>query len=250
MSPRYEGKPTRAGGLQLAGEGGLLQQLTKRLLESALKGELTDHLAYDRHDVAGRDGGNSRNGHRPKTVLTDVGPVQVDMPRDHDSSFKPKIVAKRQRRLAGVDELVISLSAKGLTTGEFLLVAAGPVVAAVEPGLAVVGITETGARRHPDLERDDLLRRWCRRPDTARRPRLARCSSSSASARNSSTSARGRPGPVRVATTPRSGRGCGSSGSSQCSSSRSRGGNVGCSRSAASAVPPSRSDRIASSSAR
>jgi transposase-like protein len=108
----------RAGGLQLAGEGGLLQQLTKRLLESALEGELTDHLGYDRHDVAGRDGGNSRNGHRPKTVLTDVGPVQVEVPRDRDSSFEPKIVAKRQKRLAGVDELVISLSAKGLTTGE------------------------------------------------------------------------------------------------------------------------------------
>jgi putative transposase len=108
----------RADGLQLAGEGGLLAQLTKRLLESALEGELTDHLGYDRHDVAGRDGGNSRNGHRPKTVLTEVGPVEVDVPRDRDGSFEPKIVAKRQRRLAGVDELVISLSAKGLTTGE------------------------------------------------------------------------------------------------------------------------------------
>src|SRR3954451_793136 len=108
----------RADGLQLAGEGGLLAQLTKRLLESALEGELTDHLGYDRHDVAGRDGGNSRNGHRPKTGLTEVGRVEVDVPRDRDGSFEPKIVAKRQRRLAGVDELVISLSAKGLTTGE------------------------------------------------------------------------------------------------------------------------------------
>src|SRR3954466_10829214 len=108
----------RAAGLQLAGEGGLLAQLTKRLLESALEGELTDHLGYDRHDVAGRDGGNSRNGHRSKTVLTEVGPVDIDVPRDRDGSFEPKIVAKRQRRLSGVDELVISLSAKGLTTGE------------------------------------------------------------------------------------------------------------------------------------
>jgi transposase-like protein len=108
----------RAGGLQLAGEGGLLQQLTKRLLESALEGELTDHLGYDKHDVAGRDGGNSRNGHRAKTVLTDVGPVEVEVPRDRDGSFAPKIVAKRQKRLSGVDELVLSLSAKGLTTGE------------------------------------------------------------------------------------------------------------------------------------
>ena len=108
----------RAGGLALAGEGGLLAQLTKRLVESALEGELTDHLGYGRHDATGRDGGNSRNGHRAKTVLTEVGPVEIDVPRDRDATFEPKIVAKRQRRLSGVDELVISLSAKGLTTGE------------------------------------------------------------------------------------------------------------------------------------
>jgi hypothetical protein len=107
----------REGGLQLTGEGGLLAQLTKRLVESALDGEITDHLGYDKHDAAGRDGRNSRNGHRSKTVLTEVGPVQIDMPRDRDGSFEPKIVANRKRRLSGVDELVISLSAKGLTTG-------------------------------------------------------------------------------------------------------------------------------------
>jgi putative transposase len=108
----------RAGGLQLTGEGGLLAQLTKRLVESALEGEITDHLGYGRHDVAGRDGGNSRNGHRAKTVLTEVGPVQIEVPRDRDASFEPKIVGKRKRRLLGIDELVISLSAKGLTTGD------------------------------------------------------------------------------------------------------------------------------------
>jgi putative transposase len=108
----------REGGLQLTGEGGLLAQLTKRLVESALEGELTDHLGYGKHDAEGRDGGNSRNGRRSKTVLTEVGPVEIDVPRDRDGSFEPKIVAKRQRRLSGVDELVISLSAKGLTTGE------------------------------------------------------------------------------------------------------------------------------------
>src|SRR5918995_576042 len=108
----------RDGGLQLTGEGGLLAQLTKRLVESAPGGELPDHLGYGCHDAAGRDGGNSRNGRRPKTVLTEVGPVEIDVPRDRDGSFEPKIVAKRQRRLSGVDELVISLSAKGLTTGE------------------------------------------------------------------------------------------------------------------------------------
>jgi transposase-like protein len=108
----------RTGGLALTGEDGLLAQLTKRLVESALEGELTDHLGYECHDVAGRDGGNSRNGYRAKTVLTEVGPVEINVPRDRDGSFDPKIVAKRQRRLSGVDELVISLSAKGLTTGE------------------------------------------------------------------------------------------------------------------------------------
>jgi putative transposase len=114
---RLAGK-AREGGLALTGEGGLLAQLTKRLVESALDGEITDHLGYGKHDPAGRDGGNSRNGHRAKTVLTEVGPVEIDVPRDRDGSFEPQIVAKRQRRLAGVDELVISLSAKGLTTGE------------------------------------------------------------------------------------------------------------------------------------
>ncbi|MET9335990.1 transposase [Streptomyces cellulosae] len=108
----------QAEGLQLTGEGGLLQQLTKRLLESALEGEITDHLGYERHDPAGKDGGNSRNGKRSKTVLTEVGPVEIAVPRDRDGSFEPKIVKKRQKRLTGVDEMVISLAAKGLTTGE------------------------------------------------------------------------------------------------------------------------------------
>ncbi|WP_425459887.1 IS256 family transposase [Lentzea flaviverrucosa] len=108
----------KASGLKLTGEGGVLQQLTKRLLESTLEGEITDHLGYDKHDPAGRGTGNSRNGTRSKTVLTDVGPVEIDVPRDRDASFEPKIVAKRQRRLGGVDEMVISLAAKGLTTGE------------------------------------------------------------------------------------------------------------------------------------
>ncbi|SDG67488.1 transposase, partial [Streptomyces griseoaurantiacus] len=74
----------QAEGLQLTGEGGLLQQLTKRLLESALDGEITDHLGYDKHDPAGKNGGNSRNGKRSKTVLTDVGPVEITVPRDRD----------------------------------------------------------------------------------------------------------------------------------------------------------------------
>ncbi|MEU7943034.1 IS256 family transposase [Microbispora bryophytorum] len=108
----------RAEGLELVGENGLLNRLTKLVLESALEGELTDHLGYDKHDPAGHGSGNTRNGTRTKTVITDVGPVEIDVPRDRDASFEPKIVRKRQRRLSGVDEMVISLAAKGLTTGE------------------------------------------------------------------------------------------------------------------------------------
>jgi len=108
----------RSQGLQLTGEGGLLARLTKTVIESALEGELDDHLGYAKHDPVGRDGGDSRNGRRGKTVLTDVGPVEIAVPRDRDGSFEPKLVAKHQRRLPGVEDLVISLSAKGLTTGE------------------------------------------------------------------------------------------------------------------------------------
>jgi putative transposase len=108
----------RAQGLELTGPNGLLGALTKRVLESALEGEITDHLGYDKHERAGHEGGNSRNGIRSKTVLTDVGPVEIDVPRDRDGSFEPQIVAKRQRRLGGVEDMVLSLSAKGLTTGE------------------------------------------------------------------------------------------------------------------------------------
>jgi putative transposase len=108
----------RAEGLSLTGPGGLLGRLTKVVLESALEGEMDAHLGYRKHDPAGDGSGNSRNGHRAKTVLTDVGPVAVSVPRDRDASFEPAIVAKRQRRLSGVDDLVVSLVAKGLTTGE------------------------------------------------------------------------------------------------------------------------------------
>lgn len=108
----------RAEGLQMAGEGGLLSRLTKRVFESALEGEMDDHLGYGKHEAVGRDGGNSRNGKRAKTVLTEVGSVEIEVPRDRDASFEPQLVKKRQRRLSGVDGMVISLSAKGLTHGE------------------------------------------------------------------------------------------------------------------------------------
>jgi transposase-like protein len=108
----------RASGVDLAGPDGLLAQLTKRVLETALEAELVEHLGYEAHQVEGRNGANSRNGRRPKTVLTGVGPVEIEVPRDRDGSFEPQIVRKRQRKLDSIDQIVLSLSAKGLTTGE------------------------------------------------------------------------------------------------------------------------------------
>jgi transposase-like protein len=108
----------RSQGVSLLGRDGLLQQLTKRFLEATLEAEMDEHLGYGKHEAAGRNGGNSRNGYRSKTLLTEVGPVDLEVPRDREASFAPQVVAKRQRRLGGIDELVISLTAKGLTTGE------------------------------------------------------------------------------------------------------------------------------------
>ena len=108
----------RAEGVELVGPGGLLTDLTRTVLETALEVEMDDHLGYPKHAPEGRDNGNSRHGVRSKTVLTEVGEVEIEVPRDRDGSFDPKIVKKRQRRLEGVDGLVISLAAKGLTTGE------------------------------------------------------------------------------------------------------------------------------------
>jgi transposase-like protein len=97
----------------------LLKQLTKTVLETALQEEMTEHLGYEKHDPAGAGAGNIRNGTRAKTVLTEnTGQVQIEVPRDRAGTFEPKIVRKRQRRLSGVDEVVLSLYAKGLTTGE------------------------------------------------------------------------------------------------------------------------------------
>lgn len=104
--------------IELVGPGGLLNQLTKNVLETALDAEMVEHLGYEKHDRAGQNSGNSRNGTRAKTVLTEIGPVEIEVPRDTSSTFEPQIVKKRQRRLTGVDEIVLSLTARGLTTGE------------------------------------------------------------------------------------------------------------------------------------
>src|SRR3954449_1365737 len=108
----------REQGVDLVGPDGLLNQLTKKVLEIALEEEMAEHLGYDKHDPVGRNSGNSRNGVRAKTVLTEIGPVEIEVPRDTDAFFTPQVVKKRQRRLTGVDEIVLSLTARGLTTGE------------------------------------------------------------------------------------------------------------------------------------
>ena len=110
----------KARGLELTGPDGLLKLFTKNVLEAALNEEMTEHLGHEKNRAeAGRQSANVRNGTRPKTVVSDaVGEVRVDVPRDRAGTFEPKIVEKRQRRLSGVDEVVLSLYSKGLTTGE------------------------------------------------------------------------------------------------------------------------------------
>ncbi|WP_231997285.1 transposase, partial [Mycobacterium sp. 1245111.1] len=112
-------RQAREAGVALTGPGGLLKAMTKTVIETALDEELSEHLGYDRHDPAGYGSGNSRNGIRSKTVLTDAcGSIDIDVPRDRAGTFEPEIVKKRQRRLTDVDEVVLSLYARGLTTGE------------------------------------------------------------------------------------------------------------------------------------
>ena len=112
-------KAARVRGDDLTGPEGLLKVITKQVIEAALEEEMTEHVGYDKHAVEGRNGANSRNGTRVKRVLTDnAGPVEIEVPRDRDGSFEPVIVRKRQRRLTDVDAIVLSLYARGLTTGE------------------------------------------------------------------------------------------------------------------------------------
>jgi putative transposase len=113
-------RQAKAAGLDLTGPDGLLKQFTKTVLETALNEEMTEHLGREKHaKTEGGRASNSRNGTTSKTVLTDsVGPVEIEVPRDRAGTFEPVIVKKRQRRLNSVDEVVLSLYAKGLTTGE------------------------------------------------------------------------------------------------------------------------------------
>ncbi|MGA2433496.1 MAG: IS256 family transposase [Acidimicrobiales bacterium] len=108
----------REQGIDLVGPDGFLTRVTKSVLETAHDVEMTDHLGYEAHDPAGRGSGISRNGTTRKTVQTDIGPVTIEVPRDRAGDFGPVVVAKHQRRLDGFNESILSLYAKGLTTGE------------------------------------------------------------------------------------------------------------------------------------
>lgn len=106
----------RTRGVELTGPGGLLTGLTKRVLETALDVELSEHLGHDKGERSGS--GNVRNGSSGKTVRTDVGEVRIAVPRDRTGTFTPMVVPKHARRLTGFDDAVLSLYAKGLTTGD------------------------------------------------------------------------------------------------------------------------------------
>src|SRR6266487_340674 len=105
-----------AEGVELLGPDGLLSQVTRAVLERALAEEMTGHLGYEKHDPAGRGSGNNRNGATGKTVLTDIGAVDLAVPRDRNGSFEPQIVRKGQTRLEGFNERIIALYARGMTT--------------------------------------------------------------------------------------------------------------------------------------
>jgi putative transposase len=100
------------------GANGLLDQLSKALLERALQGEMTHHLGYEKHDPAGHNSGNSRNGTSAKTVKGKRGQVKIAVPRDRNSEFEPQLIPKGQSRVDGFDERVLSLYARGLSTRE------------------------------------------------------------------------------------------------------------------------------------
>jgi putative transposase len=139
---------------EIVGPGGLLAQLTKRLVERAMEVELTEHLGYEPHAEPPGGTGNARNGSTPKTLITDNGPVPIDTPRDRDGSFQPKIVRKRQRRFEGFDDKILALYSRGLSTRD------------IEAHLAEIYGVKVGRdliSRVTDAVMDDV-RAWAQRP--------------------------------------------------------------------------------------
>jgi len=146
-------------GVDLLGEGGLLQQMTKAVLERALTEELTDHLGYEEGDRAGRGSGNSRNGITPKRLLTEAGHVDLEVPRDRNSTFDPQIVPKGSRRRDGVDALVISLYARGMTVRDIQAHLAEIYDATVSPDL-ISKITDSVLEEVAEWQSRPLDRIW------------------------------------------------------------------------------------------
>lgn len=141
----------REEGVELTGEDGLLTGQVRQVLQTGLEVELADHLGYEAHDPVGRGSGNSRNGSYPKTVVTEVGDVELRMPRDRNGTFEPVTVPKHTRRLDGLAGNVISLYAKGLTTGELASLPASPRLVRCLLRLAVTG--EIGqSRQHSRVD--------------------------------------------------------------------------------------------------
>ncbi len=99
----------------LTGKDGILKELTARLLGRALEGEMTEHLGYEKHAPRAEGTSNARNGSRSKTIKVEDGELEIEVPRDRDSTFEPEIVKKRQRRFAGFDEKILALYARGMT---------------------------------------------------------------------------------------------------------------------------------------
>jgi putative transposase len=126
---------TEATGMGLDGAQGLLSRMTKAVLERALQLEMADHLGYEKGDPAGHGSGNSRNGSNSKNVITNSGPVQLNVPRDRAGTFEPKIVPKGARRLGSVDDMILSLYARGMTTRDIKEHLAEVYGADVSPGL-------------------------------------------------------------------------------------------------------------------
>src|SRR3954469_3540498 len=146
-------------GVELLGEGGLLQQMTKAVLERALAEELTDHLGYAEGDPAGRGSGNSRNGVSPKRLLTEAGHVDLEVPRDRASTFAPQIVPKGSRRRDGIDALVISLYARGMTVRDIQAHLAEIYDVAVSPDL-ISKITDSVLEEVAEWQSRPLDRVW------------------------------------------------------------------------------------------
>jgi putative transposase len=139
---------------EIAGPGGLLAQLTRRLVERAMEVELTDHVGYEPHCEPPGGAANQRNGTSPKTLITEHGKVGVDAPRDRDGSFEPQIVRKRQRRFVGFDEKILALYSRGLSTRD---------ISAHLQEIYGVDVGRDLISRVTDAVMDDV-REWAKRP--------------------------------------------------------------------------------------